>query len=313
MRFVVVLLALLLSTPVWAADWTVQRVRGEVTQKIGMSWVAVSRGDVIADNRYLKTGSDGRAGLARGRETIELEGNTQIRIKDAGAELMTTVLQDFGTVSIEAERRNVQHFSVQTKYLAAVVKGTRFTVRADAQSASVTVSRGVVQVQDSKRDLVTDILPGQSASVTSSVPLIVEGPGASNVFTFKGVEVEPGTTTPKAQAAAAQSKQSGRAFGEAVSAAAKSGSAAASSAANSAASSAGSVGAATSSAAQGAADAAKASGANVGQAVSSAVKQTVSNTRETAKGVSETVTETVKDTVSATSGAVGKTLGGLLR
>lgn len=195
MRMFVCLLMMLVAAPAIAADWQVSRVRGEVTQQVNGAWKAVNRGDAIPNDRYLQTGENGRVGLSRGKETIELEGNTQIRIKDAGADLMTTVLQDFGAVSIEAERRNVQHFSVQTPFLAAVVKGTRFTVRSDARGATVVVNRGVVQVQDTVNKLVVDVRPGQEASVTRQAPLLVEGAGAVSVFSFEGVQVINGTTT----------------------------------------------------------------------------------------------------------------------
>ena len=194
MRICVFWFMLVLASPAFADDWMVSRVRGDVTQQVGAVWQTVQRGDVIADNRYLRTGADGRIGLARGAETIELQANTQIRIEDAGPERMTSVLQDFGVVTIEAERRNVQHFSVQTPFLAAVVKGTRFTVLSDQSAASVQVNRGIVQVQDTLNDLVVDVRPGQEATVSTEAPLLVEGAGAIVVYSFEGVPVVNGTT-----------------------------------------------------------------------------------------------------------------------
>lgn len=180
--------------PAGAADWTVERVRGDVVQQVDGAWRAVSRGDVVPSNRVIRTGGNGRAALRRNAETIELSADTQIRLGDAGDALMTTVYQDFGVVAVEAERRNVQHFSVQTPYLAAVVKGTRFVVRADANGASVDVERGVVQVQDKENSLVTDIRPGQEATVSTDAPLNVTGSGDVAVYRFDGQPVVPGTT-----------------------------------------------------------------------------------------------------------------------
>src|SRR5690606_9806762 len=100
---------------------------------------------------------------------------------------------------VDVERRNVQHFSVQTPYLAAVVKGTRFTVVVDGRSARVNVERGVVQVQDTGNDLVTDIRPGQQAVVSDTEPLnATSSQAAAAVFTVQGVQVVPGTTEPVA-------------------------------------------------------------------------------------------------------------------
>jgi len=207
------LIMLFIAAPSMAAEWQVDRLRGEVTQMLDGSWQPVRRGDIIDDDRLLRTASNGRAGLSRGAETIELEGDTQIRIVDAGPDMKTTVLQDFGTVSIEAERRNVQHFSVQTPFLAAVVKGTRFTVRSNASGASVDVDRGVVQVQDTINDLVVNVRPGQEATVTTGAPLLVEGHGAKAVYSFDGVPVANGTAAGTARASNAGGNGTGNAFG----------------------------------------------------------------------------------------------------
>ncbi|WP_224705458.1 FecR family protein [Devosia aquimaris] len=180
--------------PAAAADWTIERLRGSVVQQVNGSWRPVARGDVIPSNRIIRTGADGRAELRRNAETIALSADTQIRLGDAGDALMTTVYQDFGVVAVEAERRNVQHFSVQTPYLAAVVKGTRFVVRADERGATVDVQRGVVQVQDKENSLVTDIRPGQEATVGQDEPLSVSGSGNVAVYRFSGEPVIPGTT-----------------------------------------------------------------------------------------------------------------------
>ena len=80
-----------------------------------------------------------------------------------GAKPFTTVQQSFGQVAVEAEVENVQHFAVQTPYVAAVVKGTRFTVTSDAKGASVSVQRGHVEVDDKANKTHVTISIGQSA------------------------------------------------------------------------------------------------------------------------------------------------------
>src|SRR5690606_23612207 len=102
-----------------------------------------------SDDRVIRTLRSGRVTFERGAELIELGGDTQVRIHDRTGRKHTTVLQDFGVVSIEAEARSVQHFSVRTPHLAAVVKGTRFTVRSGERTAEVEVDRGFVAVKDS--------------------------------------------------------------------------------------------------------------------------------------------------------------------
>lgn len=181
------------SSGALAADWVVDRARGSVVQWEGGRWTALERGDVVPDARKIRTGADGRADLVRGGERISLSPNTEVAIRDAGDEKMTSVLQNSGTVSIEAERRNVQHFSVQTPVLAAVVKGTLFTVTYGGGVASVSVDRGLVQVQDRVHGVAADVRPGQEAQAGEDVILDVSGPGSSQtIYVVDGVAIRAG-------------------------------------------------------------------------------------------------------------------------
>ena len=71
------------------------------------------------------TGGNGRVLLIRGQETILVAPNSVISVpaekKDG---MQTTILQQAGSIVLEVEKQNVQHFEVETPYLAAVVKGT---------------------------------------------------------------------------------------------------------------------------------------------------------------------------------------------
>ncbi|WDR04776.1 FecR domain-containing protein [Devosia rhodophyticola] len=187
-----IVIALSSAGAVLADDWTADRLRGIVMQLDGTDWRPVVRGEVISDDRHIRTLASGRVEFVRGAERISVGGDTDIQISDAaGSRRMTTVLQLIGTVSIEAERRNVQHFSVLTPYLAAVVKGTRFTVRIRNGASNVVVDRGVVQVRDTVHDVIANVIRGQAASVSDDEVLQVSGPGAvSTVQTLKGEIVE---------------------------------------------------------------------------------------------------------------------------
>jgi hypothetical protein len=180
-----------ISTSVFAEDWVADRLRGGVMQFEGGSWVGLERGDIVPDGRKIRTLGDGRAELVRGQERIALAANTEIAVRDAPGQKMTSVIQTLGSVTIQAERRNIQHFSVQTPVLAAVVKGTQFTVTYSNGQARVDVDRGVVQVQDNRHDMVVDVTPGQSAMASQSAPLDVTGPGSDRVVYLIEGEVVP--------------------------------------------------------------------------------------------------------------------------
>jgi hypothetical protein len=114
----------------------------------------------------IRTLGMGSVEFQRGQERLGLGPDTQVQIYDrVRARPFTTVKQYFGTVTVEAEVQDVQHFAVQNNYLAAVVKGTRFTVTADADSASVAVARGAVFVEDRATGNDVTVTVGQTASV----------------------------------------------------------------------------------------------------------------------------------------------------
>ncbi|HTO28582.1 MAG TPA: FecR domain-containing protein, partial [Devosia sp.] len=148
-----------LSAFVLADDWMVDRLRGEVLVLSDGSWSPLQRGDIVSDSSRIRSVEGSRVTFTRGAEAIELSGATEIRIFDQQGERMTTIMQAYGTVTVEAERLQIQHFSVQTPFLAAIVKGTRFTVHSDDMQSSVDVARGLVQVQDYVHGVATDIAP----------------------------------------------------------------------------------------------------------------------------------------------------------
>lgn len=173
-----VLVLFVLPASALADDWLVTKLRGEALQLVGGGWAPLERGDVIPDDRVIRTLGSGRAMLQRGRETIEVGANTQVRILDkSGGKPFTTVQQYFGTVAIEAEVRHVQHFAVQTPYLAAVVKGTRFEVKTTSKLSAVKVQRGHVAVEDLRTHAHTLLAAGQTATIAKNGAFTVGGKG----------------------------------------------------------------------------------------------------------------------------------------
>ena len=163
---------------VYADDWIAQRLLGPAQQRVGSQWVSITKGDSIPDGHVVRTLAGGRITLVRGTEAIELSANTQITIHDkAGNKPFTTVTQAKGSVSVEADIRNVKHFAVDTPFLAAVVKGTRFTVTTAKGKSSVSVSRGHVEVDSAKTESTTLLSVGQQAQVDAEGSITVSGDG----------------------------------------------------------------------------------------------------------------------------------------
>jgi hypothetical protein len=191
-RLVLSVIAALLAgiTAVQADDWTAVRLRGVVMELVNGGWEPLERGDVVPDDRVIRTGN-GRVTFVRGEETIELGVNTQIQIFDQPrSRPFTTVRQYFGEVSVEAEVKDVQHFAVQTPYMVAAVKGTRFTVVSDDDSSEVRVRRGAVGVESTDGSHAL-IAAGQSASAGNGGGLEVAGLGKlPEVFGPNGKQIK---------------------------------------------------------------------------------------------------------------------------
>ena len=86
--------------------------------------------------------------LVRGTQTMLIGANTVVTLPDGDSHGITTVLEHAGEITFDVDRQQVKHFAVETPYLAAVVKGTNFTIRVDDEGGAVTVSRGLVEVRE---------------------------------------------------------------------------------------------------------------------------------------------------------------------
>ena len=166
------------TVPAQADDWAVAKSSGQV-------WIANAKAQPVAleakarltAGDLIQTGPNGRALLTRGSERILVGPNSVISLPEKEPENgFTRILQRAGSVAIEAEKKDHKHFEVETPYLAAVVKGTSFTVTVGAGNAEVRVASGKVEVADNKTGKIALVLPGQSAH-TSGAGFSVRGGG----------------------------------------------------------------------------------------------------------------------------------------
>jgi len=149
-------------------DWVVVKVTGSAwVSQPQLQKARLSSGSALRPGGTISTGSNGRALLIRGAERMLVGPNSMVGLPrvDVGAG-RTVILERAGSVLFDVERRKVKHFAVQTPYLAAVVKGTQFTVDVGRGTSSVTVHRGLVEVSDRASGQVVDVPAGQSVSVS---------------------------------------------------------------------------------------------------------------------------------------------------
>jgi hypothetical protein len=146
--------------------WSVSKATGEVWLAAnGVQPVSLTPEGTLKAGDTIRTGRNGRVLLVRGEETILISPNSVVGLPAEKKEgLSTTIIQQAGSILLEVEKRNVKHFEVETPYLAAVVKGTQFSVTVGAGSTKVGVVRGQVEVSDFKTGQIAQVLPGQSAT-----------------------------------------------------------------------------------------------------------------------------------------------------
>lgn len=168
-----------------ASVWQVEMMSGEAyILSENAQPVALTPGGVVAAGGVIETGPDGRVVLSRGSESIVVSPNSSIAVSpESDSGIMTRILQRAGTVLLQVEKQDRQHFEVETPYLAAVVKGTKFTVSVDAEGAAVHVMEGVVETIDLDTGDVGLVRRGQTAQslVGAGSGLLVSGPGAEPV------------------------------------------------------------------------------------------------------------------------------------
>ncbi|MBY3068208.1 hypothetical protein HFO74_33130 [Rhizobium laguerreae] len=177
-RFLIAAL-FLLSTAAFAAaeDWRVVKATDQAKYTVDrMNWLDLSPGDVVPNRAWVSTGPRGRVQLARGVESITFHPNTLASIATGGFfSKKTEIVQLVGALDLEIEKRSQPHTTVQTPYLAAVVKGTIFQVTVGKTKASVSVDRGLVQVTSFASGQQSNLGPRQSAIVDSKAGMTVRG------------------------------------------------------------------------------------------------------------------------------------------
>ena len=149
----IVLSFFFLTTPALAGNsksdmWIVSQRSGDArVVHRGIQPASLKVNSSLAPGDVVITGATGRATLARGSDYIVIAPRSELRLPASEqASGFTRVVQQLGTMLFKVKHTGVPHFAVDTPMLAAVVKGTTFTVVVDQDRSAVQVIEGAVQV-----------------------------------------------------------------------------------------------------------------------------------------------------------------------
>ncbi|MFY8143857.1 MAG: FecR domain-containing protein, partial [Caulobacter sp.] len=166
----------------FAADWKLVEVNGVVRIAApGKAPATAQANQVVPVGSVVTTAAGGRAALYNGAQRITLAPNSRMTVAPESNDGLTRVMQDLGSILFQINKKPTQHFRVETPLLAAVVKGTTFTVNVELNADSVHVAEGLVEVRANQGNAVRDVSAGATGAVMRDAPqqLNVEVPSAA--------------------------------------------------------------------------------------------------------------------------------------
>lgn len=160
-----------------AADWQIATVSGKAFRLEGAAWVRIAADEPIALGTRVRTLGSGRLTLTRDGVTVTVGPDSQVEIAERMDGKFTDVYQTAGSATVEVDPQKRIHLAVETPYMAAVVKGTVFTVSTFEGRSETAVQRGRVAVIDVMNGLEADVTAGQTAISGEAQQLSLSGRG----------------------------------------------------------------------------------------------------------------------------------------
>ena len=146
------LLALLVPLHALAApapdDIVFVSVKGEVRVTAGGRTQDAREGSILELPASLRTGNDGSADLRQGETTIAVGPDTQLDFPVAAVSggPVDRVSQAIGNAYYKVGPQGARRLRVETPYLVAVIKGTQFNVAVTADSSTISLHEGRLEI-----------------------------------------------------------------------------------------------------------------------------------------------------------------------
>ena len=166
------MLTLTIGAAVQAADhrsWLAAAVEGDVhhSSPFSTAWQYIAVGDRLDPGSRVRTGTDGRLTIIRGRDTVVVDPNSEVIVSGDPDNPPNRIIQSLGWLLFDMETRESRSFSVETPLLVATIKGTRFVVFVSSGETTVTVEEGTVEVTRPATGENVLLEPGMTARVSA--------------------------------------------------------------------------------------------------------------------------------------------------
>ena len=149
--------------------WKVVEIKGDAQyNQNGSGWKPLNTGTVLKPGSRVKTGKDGRIVISRPGDTVSVSPNSHFGVPaPARKGPVTHIMQDLGTLLFKIKTRPQNPFNIKTPYLAAIIRGTTFTVSVDDSNAALHVATGAVEVHSVLSGETALVRPGETAIIDS--------------------------------------------------------------------------------------------------------------------------------------------------
>ncbi len=169
--FLTLVLTVWVPVSATAAEWKIVRMSGDVRIfHENVSWVSLSANRQLKAGDAIWTGHNGRVMLSTEKVHVILKPRSMVKIPAQRLPGDHSVLfQSMGGVEANIDKRDKNHFSIFTPYLAAVVKGTRFSISIDDEKSLLRVREGFVQATDRQSGHSINVMAGQYVAILHGV------------------------------------------------------------------------------------------------------------------------------------------------
>src|SRR6478752_6284399 len=128
---------------------SVTTVNGSISVTMAGSATHVQPNSTVGLPARIVTGDDGMLGLTQAGTNITIASDSDVEIPAdaADGQLIARLVQRRGNVFYDVAHRDVGTLRVETPFLVAVIKGTQFNVAAQADSTTISLFQGRLEIR----------------------------------------------------------------------------------------------------------------------------------------------------------------------